>query len=69
MTAASHDPCLQYTPISSDENSNSIAPRGMTCLQTDDTFNIENNPFLEKEESPPNSFNGNQLRCFGKDIA
>lgn len=57
MNAAIHDPCLLYTPkcMSIDRLSLS-AHRGVTCLQTDDTLNIGNKTFIDKEEKCSREF-------------
>lgn len=50
MTAATHDPCLLYTAQRFAANRNSEVPRGVACLQIDDTLTASNSPFLAKEE-------------------
>lgn len=57
MAAAIHDPCLLYTrPCLSGDRQPSSAPRGITCLQTDDTLHIGNEAFLAKEEKLSREF-------------
>lgn len=56
MTAATHDPCLLYTAKLFAANQNSKAPRGITCLQTDDTLTVWNDSFSAIEEKESSTF-------------
>ena len=49
MTPTAYDPCLLFTPgLLSNSKS---GPRGVTCLQTDDTANAGNEEFIRLEEA------------------
>lgn len=49
MNSADHDLCLLFSPGSLDNFSSSPSSRGMTVVQTDDTFMISNASFLKPD--------------------
>ena len=57
MKSSTHDPCLLFTkPCLDTRNAKDDAPRGMVCMQTDDTVNSGNCAFREKEELHSKTF-------------
>ena len=61
MTPAAYDPCLLYSPGAMNEHKS--GPRGITCLQTDDTANAGNEAFVKLEERASRRF-----QCKPKEI-
>lgn len=50
MTSSTIHPCFLYTPLEvSDNPDKEKVPRGFICLQTDDTANVGNHLFMERE--------------------
>ena len=53
MIPAAYDPCLLHTPQAMKPKS---GPRGITCIQTDDTINVGNGAFLTLEKQASRRF-------------
>lgn len=56
MKPATHDPCLLYTQNAFGLSGQAKIPRGITCLQTDDTLTVCNKLFLDKKENESAAF-------------
>lgn len=56
MVASFHDPCPLFTPGCLAIPVSSSVPRGITCLQTDDTLNYGNESIMRKEDEMSTRF-------------